>query len=534
MSIITLSQPLYNLNIYDRVLSSQSTGTLFSITSITLFIMLCFGGFDWARALIQAQMGRSVDEASRPILMEASIRQSAVGGEVERRLSRLDELKNFVTGGAFASLFDLIFVPVYFSTLFLVHIAVGVVCSICAVLLVVMALVPEWAMKTSLSEYWMHKVRLRREERTLTQNAQELVVLGGVQSGLQRYFANQNLVEGRMIATQDTLDKIRAINRVAMMMIQTLLMAVTTYLVIHRQVQTGALFAVNLIAMRALQPLFQVTSSFKSLNKAMDAWRDISEALAKYKKDERALQPLLNAELRIRKLTVLNRQEDKKVLQHINVDVDPGELVVVTGTSGAGKSTLLKAAVGLLPDYIGNLELDGRELKHWRFDRSTAFIGYLPQEIRLFDATLIDNISLFAENVDQDEIIRLCTEIGLHDDIAALKDGYATMVDSQSPQFSGGQLRLIGLARACYGNPKLLVLDEPTTGLDWEREMQVMKFLAEQQKKNTSIMVSSHSPNVMKIATKILWLKWGQIKAYGMRDEILTKMGLLQAPKVSA
>lgn len=529
MSLMALSQPLYMLNLYDRVLSSQSVDTLISITAITVFVLLCFGGFDWARHLVQERMGRSIEEAIRPTLMEVSIRQAAVGKQVQQRLSRLDELKSFVTGNSFTSLFDLIFVPIYFIALFLFHPLIGTVCAIFSLATVALALIPEWSLKAPMADYFRHKFRLRKHETALVNNAGDLVALGGVGQVLGSYLKHEGLVETRMTRTQAQLSRIQTMNKVVMMIIQTLVLGLAAYLVIRGDIGTGVMFAVNIVATRAMQPLFQITSSFKSLNKAITAWSDISDSLLRYKKDERAIQGITSANVRARSLTILNRGEDRKILHNIHMDVDPGEMVVATGASGAGKSTLLRAVAGLLPDYVGTLELDNRELKHWRFDRASAFIGYLPQEIRLFPGTIVENITLFADAPDMDSVTQLCVELGLHEDIAALKDGYQTVIDADAPQLSGGQIKLLALARALYGEAKLLVLDEPTSGLDLEHEVMVLNAIQKRQAAGAAILVSTHSAYILRAATKIIWLKWGQTKGYGFRDDVLQKMGMKEA-----
>lgn len=531
MGLLALSQPLYMLNLFDRVLSSQSQATLISLTVITVFVLFCFGGFDWSRHLIQARMGRSIDEAIRPGLMEYSIREAAIGRDVQQRLGRLDELKNFVTGQAFTSIFDLIFVPIYFSALFLFHPLIGWVATFFAFITLALAVIPEWSLKKTMVEYWFVSSRLRRQQQQLTRNAAELVVLGGLSTALQRYLGQEEAAEASVTSAQNAMRRIQTMNKVVMMIISTLLLGIACYLVIMREISTSLMFAVNIVGMRALQPLFAVTSSFKSLNKAVVAWNEISDNLERFRRDERSLQPLLKPELRIRTLTVLNREEDKKILHNVSMDLDPGELVVVTGASGAGKSTLLRAAVGLVPDYVGSLELQNREMKFWRFDRSMAYIGYLPQEVRLFSGTIAENIALFTEAPDLEQIVSLCTELGLHEDIIGLKDGYETKVDGESPQFSGGQIRLLGLARSMYGKPKMLVLDEPTTGLDYDHEVKVLEIIRQLQAEGSAVLVSTHSAHLLRMATKILWLKWGQMKGYGLRDQVLAKMGMLGEAK---
>ncbi|MFA7279383.1 MAG: ATP-binding cassette domain-containing protein [Sterolibacterium sp.] len=529
MSLMALSQPLYMLNLYDRVLSSQSVDSLISITAITVFVLLCYGGFDWARHLVQDQMGRSIEDAIRPTLMEVSIRQAAFGKNVQQRLSRLDELKNFVTGNAFSSLFDLIFVPIYFTALFLFHPLIGTVCAIFSLVTIALALIPEWSLKAPMADYFLHKFRLRKDEAELISNASDLLVLGGVGQVLGRYLKHEELVESKMSQSQAQLSRIQTMNKVVMMIIQTLVLGLACYLVIRRDIGTGVMFAVNIVATRAMQPLFQVTSSFKSLSKAMTAWSDISESLMRYKKDERAIQDITSANVRVRSLTILNRDEDRKILNNIQMDVDPGEMVVAAGASGAGKSTLLRAVAGLIPDYIGTLELDNRELKHWRFERDSAFIGYLPQEIRLFHGTIIENITLFAVEPDLESVSNLCMELGLQEDISALKDGYQTMVEPDALQFSGGQIKLLAVARALYGNAQLLVLDEPTSGLDFEHEVMVLNTLQKRQAAGVAVLLSTHSAYILRAATKIIWLKWGQVKGYGLRDDVLMKMGMKEA-----
>lgn len=530
LSLISLAQPLYMLNLYDRVLSSQSAETLLSITLITLFIIFCYGGFDWARNLLQKQMGRALEEEVRPQLLDVTVRLAAVGadGRAKQRLSKLEELQGFVTSSSFSSLFDLAFVPVYFAALYLFHPLIFLVCLVLAVGTVSIALIGEWSMKSAMAEYWRHKVQLRDQEAQLTRNAAETVTLGRLNASLQRFLKRESDVEHVMERTQDALSRVHTVNKVVTMVIQTLVLGIACYLVLQREVSVGVMFAVNIVATRAMQPLFQITSSFRSLVKAADGWREISDALARYKKDERAEQPMTDGTLRVRSLTIIDRAEDRKTLQNIHMDVDPGELVIVTGASGAGKSTLLKAVVGLIPDYVGSLELNHRELKHWRFDRESAFIGFLPQEVRLFGASIAENISGDSD-CDSTRLVELCAQLGLHEDIAGLKDGYQTVINAGSPQFSGGQVRLIGLARALWGAPKLIVLDEPTTGLDPDRERRVLEVLRRRQSDGAAILVSTHSNSLIRAATKILWLKWGQSKSYGLRDDVLAKLAAREA-----
>lgn len=526
LSLISLSQPLYMLNIYDRVLTSQSAATLLSITAITLFVLICFGGFDWARRLVQEQMGSSLEKQVRPELLETAVRMAAVGHDarVRQRIAKLDELKNFVTGGTFSALFDLIFVPIYFTALYLFHPIIFLVALGLASGTVLLGLLSEWSLKGPMAEYWKSKYRLRDEEAQLTRNAADIVALGRVKPALARFLGRQTAVEAELEKTNTSLGRVQTFNKVITMMIQTLILGVTCYLVLRRDVSVGVLFAVNIVATRAMQPMMTITSSFRSLMRALDGWNDISDSLAKYRKDERAEQPITTAEVRIRSLTVLDHAEDRKILHNIHMDVDPGELVVVTGASGAGKSTLLRVMVGLVPDYVGTVELDNREIKHWRFSKEMAFIGYLPQDVRLFGVSLAENIT-GEEQPDMAALIALCQELGVHEDIAALKDGYQTLVNADAPQFSGGQVRLLGLARALWGNAPLLVLDEPTSGLDVDREMKVVQALRSRQAKGTALLLSSHSTNLIRAATKLMWLKWGQVKSYGLRDDVLTKMG---------
>jgi ABC-type protease/lipase transport system fused ATPase/permease subunit len=164
-------------------------------------------------------------------------------------------------------------------------------------------------------------------------------------------------------------------------------------------------------------------------------------------------------------------------------------------------------------------------MKHWRFDRSTAFIGYLPQDVHLYGVSVAENITGEAE-CNMDELVAICRQLGLHEELAALKDGYETIVNASAPQFSGGQIRLIGLARALWGAPKLIVLDEPTSGLDVDRERRVLEILDRRRDHGAGILISTHSNALIRSATKILWLKWGQTKAYGLRDDVLAKLGL--------
>ncbi len=529
LSIISLAQPLYMLSLYDRVLSSQSIETLVSITLITLFVLVSFGGFDRARHFVQEAMGRTIESEVRPKLLEVAVRLSAVNqdGVIRQRLAKLDELKGFITSSAFVAIFDLVFTPIYFLALYLFHPTLFALALGLALFTVLLAVTLEWSLKRPMAEYHKNKFRLKGEENELLRNAADVVALGRVPGKVNRYLQQQQEVEEEMAHTQHALSRVQTINKVLMMMIQTVVLGTAAYLVVKQEVPVSVLFAANIVATRAMQPLFQITSSFRSLARASEGWNQISASLAKYRKDERAEQVITTPELRVRTLTVVDQEEDRKPINNVTFDVDPGEIVVVTGESGAGKSTLLRAVVGLTSDYVGQIELDGREIKFWRFNQQVSYIGYLPQDIHLFTSSIVENITgESSEKVDMEQLVALCREVGIHDKITALKDGYETQVRGAAPQFSGGQVRLLGLARALWGDPQLLVLDEPTTGLDRGTEQKIIKLLRQRQQAGVALLVTSHSTLFSRVATKILWLKWGRTKAYGLRDEMLEKMGM--------
>lgn len=528
LNILTLAQPIYMLSLYDRVLSSQSLHTLFVLTVITLLVLIAYGLFDWHRNRVQRDLAHELylELRNRTLYSELKL-YLYKGGAKSQILANPKELKHFFESPSFISIFDALFIPIYFVLLWFFHPVIFLVCLILTGLIFIIAILTDKGQEKGLKAYWANKKKIEAIEHEALRMSAQHYPLGRLRGDAKEICDKQDRLYAEQLDSQGIFGLSESLSKSIMMVSQTVILAVTCYFVVTREVSVGVLFAVNIVAIRAMQPIYKLTSTLKSVSKARAAWDEISEAVSGRKgasagNDSSGIKLNL-AKIRVRSLTVLSRSEDKKIIQNIGFDLDPSEFLVICGEPGSGKSTLIKALAGLVPDYIGTIDIKDRPVKHWEFMRPDGYIGYL-SESPDFPKRSIRYVLTGEENGSLDSALPILDRLRIKESIESLKNEYESILDPATPLLSEQEMRLLGLARAVYGSPKLLLIDEQPLDTKSEHFLTLTAFLNDYRREGCAVIWVSNSKKAMDAADKILWMKMGQVKSYGLAEDVLPKL----------
>ena len=527
VNILMLTGPLFMLQVYDRVLTSGSVPTLVALISIVVALYAYYGFLEYLRARILVRIGRRVEERLRERVFDSMAehalrRTQGIGGQP---INDLATIRQFLSGqGPFAFL-DMPWVPVYLLVIFLMHWVLGVASVIAACMIFVLAMWSEKATRGPLAEANSAMVKSSIMTDESRRNSEALHSLG-MRGAIRKKWADmQQVALDHQTVANDAGGSLSAASRVLRLMVQSGILALGAYLAIQHEISPGAMIAASIIMGRALAPVEQAVASwqqFLGFRKAMERLGQVLAATPAVAARMKLPQPA--GKLEVENLIVQLPGAEKPVLQGISFTVEPGKGIGVIGPTGAGKSTLARALVGVLPITRGTVRLDGATHDQRDIDEAGKLIGYLPQDIQLFDGTAAQNIARFDVNADPVKIVEAAQLANVHDLIMRLPKGYDTPLGENGARLSAGQRQRVALARCLYGDPVLFVLDEPNSNLDAEGEAALDKAIRVSMARGASIVVIAHRPSALASIQQILVLSEGRTVALGPRDEILKKV----------
>jgi PrtD family type I secretion system ABC transporter len=526
INLLYLAPPLYMLQIYDRVISSGSGLTLVMMTLVLLLCLCALAGLDVVRARVLTRASIRLDAHLSARVVAATIENA---GRLEtgrnQPLRDFDNFRQFITGNGIHALLDLPWAPIYIAVIFLLSPWLGAFAFGCAVLLVIMALVNERAVRGPLVEandaaaknYGFTEMSLR--------NSEVVQAMGMMPGLIQRWRRDRN----RMLERQTTASDRAAVTsngvKFLRLSMQSLILAVGAYLVIERQITVGAMFAASILLGRSLQPIEQIVGSWRSLVSARAAFNRVSQLLEASPLRPQGLSlPRPEGRLLVEELLYAPFRGIKPVLRGVSFALQPADVLGVIGPSGAGKSTLARQIVGVLTPTAGAVRLDGADVSVWPREELGQHVGYLPQDIELFADTVAANISRFRAEANDADIVEAAKMAGVLDIILRLPKGFDTYVGEGGTVLSGGVRQRIGLARAVYGAPRLVVLDEPSSNLDSDGDAALLACIAELKSRGTTVIMITHRPNTLGAVDKLLLLKDGMVEAMGPRDEVIQRL----------
>jgi len=526
INLLMLLPAIYMMQVYDRVLGSNSTSTLLMLTLLAVGLFILLGLLEWIRSQILIRVSTRFDVLLNERLYKVLFRQALVsGGKTSAQpLGDLLVLRQFLTGNGLFAFFDAPWMPVYIGLLFLFHYSFGVVALLSAVLLILLAIWNERATHDDLEKANRISVESANITARNLRNAEVVHALGMLPDLMSRWKdKQQNLIMLQAIASEKA-GLITALSKTYRLTMQSLVLGLGAWLAIEKQITPGLMIGGSILLGRALAPIDLMIGSWKQFLTARTAYERLNTLLAQFPTEtERMPLPAPKGALRAEQAVVAPPGSKTAVLKGINFSIDAGTFVALIGASASGKSTLARALLGIWPVANGAIRLDGADVT--QCDRGTigAHIGYLPQDIELFDGTIADNIARFGER-DADKVVAAAKAAGVHDMILYLPKGYDTEIGGTGGALSAGQRQRVGLARALYGDPVLVILDEPNSNLDDQGEQALARSLAGLKQRGCTVIVITHRPGILNLVDRIMVLNEGLLVLDGPRDEVLAKL----------
>ena len=526
INVLMLSPTLYMLQVFDRVMVSRSELTLLAMSLITLFLFVVMAGGEWLRNRVLVRSGQRLDAVLSSRVFDASFESNlrAPGSEGGRAFGDLVQLRQFLTGQGVFAFFDAPWTPIYMVVLFLLHPVLGWASIGFALVQGAMvwfghrrAVEPAESAHKAQSEvgiYLQSKLR----------NVEALVPMGMVDN-IRRTWMGRNAESLKLQDhSHDVSERLAAISKFVRYTQQSLALGLGALLVIDGQLSPGAMIAANVLMSRALAPIDSMVGTWKAFMGARAAFGRLEGLLNAYPGRDPALSRTApTGRLSLRDVVAVAPEREQPILKGATLDVTPGTVTVVLGPSGSGKSTMARCMVGIWPYMTGEVLLDERPIHGWSREELGPHIGYLPQDIELFDGSIAENIARMGE-VDAASVIAAAQAAGLHDMILHFPMGYDTPIGDGGSLLSGGQRQRIGLARAIYGAPKLVVLDEPNANLDDVGEAALEKVVVKLREDGAAVVLISHRPGVLAVADRVVVLKDGVVQADGPRDAVLQRL----------
>ncbi|UES54003.1 type I secretion system permease/ATPase (plasmid) [Roseibium aggregatum] len=528
INILMLTGPVFMLQVYDRVLASGSIPTLVAIGALAIVLYAFYGLLEGVRSRLLARLGQRVDARLSGIVYRISnvlpVRLGRKAAKL-RPVQDLDTVRQFLSGPGPAAIFDIPWLPLYLGIVFLFHPVLGFVGLGGALVIVVLIALNEFMSRTPAQEAASHAGR-RSADVEIGQRNSEVVTAMGMQDALTSRWETQN---GDYLETQrraaDRTGLFGTAIKTIRFILQSAILGVGAWLAIKQEITPGVMIASSIMTSRALSPIEQAVSQWRGFVACRQSLRRLREVLsvAETEADKMDL-PLPTKKISVEQVFCGPFGETVPFVQGVSLDLEAGEGLGVIGPSGSGKSTFARALVGALAPLKGVIRYDGAELGQWPSAKRGEFIGYLPQDLQLFDGTIADNIARFRTNASPDLIIEAAQLADVHDLIVGLPEGYNTVIGRSGRMLSAGQRQRIALARALYGNPFLVVLDEPNSNLDAEGDGALSGAIKAMRDKGSILVVIAHRPSAIATVDKILCLKDGKMAGFGPKDEVLKQV----------
>ncbi|MDO8332936.1 MAG: type I secretion system permease/ATPase [Pseudomonas sp.] len=523
INLLTIAPAIYGMQVFDRVMNSRNETTLLVLTILVLGIFMLSSLIEWVRGQVMIKMSAGIDldlgERLFGVAFQKSLKeQNANPAQV---LSDLTALRQFVTGSALIAILDLPWMPIFLIATWLLHPWLGMFTLLGAVIMFSLAIWNEHATRKGLTEANQISVTSAKYVNSTLQNSEVIQAMGMLGNLQQRWSTQQERLIAAQATASDKGSMISAITRLIRTAWQSLAMGLAMLLILDDQISGGVMMAVGFLISKAMQPAEQAISSWKQLDGAKASYQRLCVLLDEFpKQTERMTLPPPTGAMRIERLMVTPPGSKQPVLNGVDLTLSKGEVLAVIGPSASGKSSLARAMVGVWPAAHGSVRLDGAEIGQWSREAIGPHLGYLPQDIELFAGSVAENIARFGD-IDAEQVITAATQAGIHQMILRFANGYDTQLGPGGMGLSGGQRQRIGLARALYGQPALVVLDEPNSNLDDAGEAALVTAIGELRAKGTTVILVTHRPSVLAVVDKLLVLQDGTQKLFGPRDQVL-------------
>jgi len=534
INLLYLTGSVFMLEIYDRVLPSRSVPTLVGLVILAGGLYIAQGVLDLIRGRILARIGTSLDEALSGRVFETVVRLPLIAGgrnEGLQPLRDLDNIRSFLSSMGPGAFFDLPWLPFYLAICFAFHVMIGLTALIGAIILVSLTILTEFMTRRPAREAMGLAARRNDLAAASRRNAEVLVAMGMSGRLTKRWgAANESYLAGNQ-RTSDVSGGLGAIAKVMRMTLQSAVLGVGAYLVIHQEATAGVIIAGSILSARALAPVDLAIAHWKGFVAARQSWHRLNRLLGSLPAPSaptRLQSP--SKRLSVENVSIVPPGDQKVIVHDVTFALEAGNGLGVIGPSGSGKSSLVRALVGVWQPARGKVRLDAAALDQWSSDVLGRHVGYLPQDVELFAGTVAQNICRFDPDAISENIIAAAKEAGVHEMIVKMNDGYDTQVGEQGVSLSAGQAQRVALARALYGEPFLIVLDEPNSNLDTEGDEALTRAVRGARERGAIVVVVAHRPVGIEAVDMLLVLKDGRVQAFGPKEQVLGQVLQRVAP----
>ena len=527
VNLLMLTGPLFMLQTYDRVLSSRSEATLVALLLIVTFLFIMYGALEYARGRVLARAGARFQTLLDLRVFDAVLRRSVAPADRAKpnvAARDLDSVRQLLSGPAPFALFDIPWTPIFIAAIFIFHPILGFIAIGGGIVLIVLTIMNQYRSKEPNAESQIASSQAENMGEALRQNAEAVQGLGMRGIGMKRWYALRNKALVKQIEASDRTSSYQSSSKAMRFYLQSFMLAAGAWLVLQQEMSPGMMIAGSILMGRALAPIEQAIGQWALFQRATRGWKSLSELLEKTPVEtEKTELPAPKGFVEARGVSVVAPGEQVPALRGIQFKVEPGQALGVIGPSGAGKTTLAKVLTGIWQPAAGKVRLDGAALDQWPTDRLGRFIGYLPQEIGLLAGSVAENIARLDAEPDPKEIVLAAQRAGAHDLLLSLPQGYDTDIGAGGQRLSGGQRQRVALARALYGDPPVLILDEPNANLDAQGEQALVDAIRDAKSRGRTVLIMAHRPSAIAACDLLLMIDKGQQVDFGPRDEVLKK-----------
>ncbi|MFG6080675.1 type I secretion system permease/ATPase [Paracoccus litorisediminis] len=528
VNLLMLTGPLFMMQVYDRVLASRSLETLTALFLLVVFLFLLMGLLDLARSRVMARVAARFQDRLEGRVFTAALQDgSATGSEAATKggMRDLEAVQRLIGSPVLMALFDIPWAPFFLAAVYVFHPLLGAVATAGLVILVGSTLLNQILSRDSLQRAAIASQSSDRMSDLFRDEGELIGALGMRRATFRRWQTARDRATAATIEGQDRAAAFTVFSRSFRLFLQSALLAAGAYLVLRQEVTPGAMIASSILMGRALAPVEQIVGGWPIVQRAQDGWKRLGALLSRRPPAvTRTPLPRPAARIEVRNLTIVPPGQNVAILRGVSFDIAPGQAMGVIGPSGAGKSTLARALIGAWPVAGGSIRMDGATLDQYDPDVLGSLIGYLPQQVTLFDGTIAENIARLSPEPDPAQIVAAATAAAAHRMILDLPQGYDTPVSQAGGRLSGGQIQRIGLARALYADPVLFVLDEPNSNLDNEGSAALNTAIRSIKARGGAVIIMAHRPAAIHECELLLMMDQGMRRAFGPRDDVLKSM----------
>jgi ATP-binding cassette subfamily C protein EexD len=534
VNLLMLVPVIYMLQVYDRVISSGSYSTLAMLTLLMVALTAALGGFEWVRSMILISASNRIEKNLRRRVSDATFKRALItGGMVSNAqpLNDLSSLRQFLTGNGLFAFFDAPWFPIYVFVMFMFHPMFGYAAIFAGIVMIALAYTTEKVTSKKLQDANTQSTSINNQISGTIKNSEVIAAMGMADDLRHRQEARFDKVLTLQTDASRWAGILQSLSKTFRMVMQSLLLGLGALLALQQEISPGMMIAGSLLLGRALAPIDMLVGTWKGFTLARGQYDRLGQLLTQIPKDAETMSlPEPTGKLSVEQVMVVPPGSKNIVVRGVTMELSPGEALGIVGPSASGKSCLARALLGIWPAYSGKVRLDGADIASWNRSELGPHIGYLPQDIELFDGSISENISRFGD-VDPEKVVAAAKTAGVHELILNLPKGYDTVIGGAGGVLSGGQRQRIGLARAIYGSPKYLVLDEPNSNLDDQGERELVEAIRRIKAAGATVIVITHRTMVLQCVDKILVMRDGAAQSFGPRDQVLAALATPQEKK---